>query len=202
MAARIAGAKVKRAGEQPRPHTLLVANHISWLDILVMGSATGCAFVSKDDLGHPLIHWLADQNGTIYIDRSARRDAPNQVAVIQRGLTRARPVAIFPEGTVGPGNDLLPFRSTLLAAMAPGPAGAMLQPVAIDYGAAAGELSWHDEPALRNTLRILGRRGTFQVIVRMLDPLPPANDRKLLASLARERISAAMAASDSQALPL
>ena len=57
-------------GAPVRPHTLLVANHTSWLDILVLGGATGCAFVSKDELGHGFIHWLADQNATVYVKRS------------------------------------------------------------------------------------------------------------------------------------
>src|SRR4029079_9273080 len=66
-AAWIIGARVRRDGAAIGPHTLLVANHTSWLDILVLGGATGCTFVSKDALGHPFIHWLADQNDTVYV---------------------------------------------------------------------------------------------------------------------------------------
>ncbi|MEO5774246.1 MAG: lysophospholipid acyltransferase family protein [Sphingomicrobium sp.] len=196
-AARIAGARVHTVGSQPARHTLLVANHISWLDILILSGATGCAFVSKDDLGHGFVHWLADENHTIYVNRSARRESGNQVAAIQKGLRREQPLAIFPEGTVGPGDHLLPFRSTLLAAVAPAPDEVSVQPVAIDYGEAPAEISWHGEKGAANVLRILGRRGTFAVTVRLLDPLPRSSDRKQLALVARERIAAALAASSS-----
>jgi 1-acyl-sn-glycerol-3-phosphate acyltransferase len=193
---------VRVVGPKPKPYSLLIANHISWLDILVLSSATGCAFVSKDKLGSRLIHWLADQNHTIYVDRSARRQVGSQVATIREALGRRLPVAIFPEGTVGPGDELLPFRSTLLAAVAPGPEGTHVQPVAIDYGAAATELSWHGEQAIPNALRILGRRGTFPVTVRLLEQLPASNDRKAIAALAQERIGASLAASSSNTHPL
>jgi 1-acyl-sn-glycerol-3-phosphate acyltransferase len=201
-AAAIVGAKVRVVGPKPKPHSLIIANHISWLDILVLSSATGCVFVSKDKLGSRLIHWLADQNHTIYVDRSARRHAGDQVAAIRQALRRTLPVTIFPEGTVGPGDRLLPFRSTLLAAVAPRPDECHVQPVAIDYGAAATELSWHGERAVPNALRILGRRGNFPVTVRLLEQLPPSDDRKALAALAQERIAAALAASSSNTHPL
>jgi 1-acyl-sn-glycerol-3-phosphate acyltransferase len=196
-AASIAGARVRIEGVEPGPHTLLLANHISWLDILVLSSATGCAFVSKDELGHGLVHWLADQNHTIYVDRSARRDSHNQVSAIREALRNARPLAIFPEGTVGPGDYLLPFRSTLLAAVTPAPEGARVHPVAIDYGGLATEVSWHGENAISNVLRILGRRGSIPVTVRLLQPLPPSEDRKQLAALAHARIITALGASSS-----
>jgi len=74
----VIGARVRLKGRKIRPHTLLVSNHTSWLDILVIGGATNCAFVSKDELGHPLIHWLADQNATVYIKRTHRKGAKVQ----------------------------------------------------------------------------------------------------------------------------
>ena len=176
---------------------MLISNHVSWLDILVLGRATGCAFVSKDRLGHPLIHWLADQNRTIYVDRSSRKSAGNQVETIRHALKRRQPIALFPEGTTGPGDHLLPFRSALLAAVAPAPADCFVQPVAIDYAPNRRELAWFQEPALKNVLRILGRRGRFQVTVRLLEQLPRLDDRKQLALLAHERIAASLFASSS-----
>jgi 1-acyl-sn-glycerol-3-phosphate acyltransferase len=184
-------------GPKPYPHSLLLANHLSWLDIFVLASATGTAFVSKDRLGNRLIHWLADQNRTVYVDRSARRAAGDQVTAVRAALERGQPLALFPEGTTGPGHHLLPFRSTLLAAVAPPLKGCWVQPVAIDYGAAAQEISWHKEPAVRNVLRIFGRKGTIPVAVRLLEPLPPINDRKALAALAQQRVAASLAASSS-----
>lgn len=201
-AARICGVDVRVVGPKPFPHTLLLANHVSWLDILVLASATGCAFVSKDKLGHPLVHWLADQNGTIYVNRNARGAAADQVAAIRAGLERRQPTALFPEGTTGPGDELLRFRPTLLAAVAPPPPDSHVQPAAIDYYSAATEVSWFEERALTNVFRLLGRKGRLPVTVRLLERLPSMDDRKQLAALARERIAASLAASSSNSHPL
>ncbi len=196
-ASHIAGANVRTVGPKPKPHSLLLSNHLSWMDILVLGRATGCAFVSKDKLGHPLIHWLADQNRTIYVDRSSRKAAGSQVQTIRQALRRRQPIALFPEGTTGGGDHLLPFRSALLAAVAPAPNGTFVQPVAIDYRPIQQEIAWFHEPAMKNVLRILGRPGRFQVTVRLLEHLPYSEDRKQLAQLAQERIAAALFASSS-----
>lgn len=176
-------------GRKVRPHTLLVANHVSWLDILVLGGATGCAFVSKDELGHPFIHWLADQNGTVYVKRSHVKGAKNQAMAIAEALEGDRPVALFPEGTTGPGTHLLPFRSTLLEAANFAARKIIIRPVAMDYGEAAAEIGWWHEPGRDNVLRLLGRRGTLPVAVRVLEPIAGAADRKQLTRQAREAIA-------------
>ena len=86
-AARIAGARIRVRGAPLEPHTLVVANHTSWLDILVLGGAAGTAFVSKAEVrGTPLIGWLADQNHTLYIERAERSDAHGQVRRISEAL--------------------------------------------------------------------------------------------------------------------
>jgi 1-acyl-sn-glycerol-3-phosphate acyltransferase len=177
-AAWIVGARVRLEGPRIAPHTLLVSNHVSWLDILVLGGATNCAFVSKAELGHPLIHWLADQNRTVYVQRSERRAAKDQAIAIAKALERFQPVTLFPEGTTGPGTHLLPFRSTLLEAANFAAKSVAIRPVAMDYGAAAAEVGWFDEPGKDNVLRLLGRRGTLPVTVRALPPLDRAADRK------------------------
>jgi 1-acyl-sn-glycerol-3-phosphate acyltransferase len=186
-------------GKPLAPHSLLVCNHVSWLDILVIGSATGCAFVSKHELGHPLVHWMADQGETLYVRRDDRRGAGGQAEAIARKLREARPLALFPEGTTGPGTEMLPFRSTLFAAVAPAPAGVEVRPVAIDYGDAASDLGWYEEPGKVNVLRTLGRLRAFPVTVRLLDPLPPMGDRKALAHAAREAIARWLTSSGARA---
>lgn len=173
-------------------HTLLVSNHVNWLDILVLGRATGCAFVSKAELGHPFIHWLADQNATVYVKRAHRKGAKDQAIAIAKALEGTRPVALFPEGTTGPGTHLLPFRSTLLEAANFAAKDVAIRPVAIDYGAIAAEIGWWHESGKDNVLRVLGRRGTLPVTVRVLGPLDRAGDRKQLAHRAREEIAEAL----------
>ncbi|MEO5973341.1 MAG: lysophospholipid acyltransferase family protein [Sphingomicrobium sp.] len=196
-AAWICGARVSVTGPPPGPHTLLVSNHVSWLDILILGGATGCAFVSKDALGHGFIHWLADQNATLYIKRSHRKGARDQAESIAAALGGDQPLALFPEGTTGPGDHLLPFRSTLLEAAAVAPRAVAVRPVALDYGTAAAEIGWHGESGRDNVLRVLGRRGSLAVTVHLLAPLPHGGDRKALAQAARDVIADALAASSS-----
>ena len=181
------------SGEPIRAHTLLICNHVSWLDILVLGGATGCAFVSKESLGHPLVHWLADQNQTLYIHRGRRSATADQASAIAGALDRPQPLALFPEGTTGPGDHLLPFRSSLLDAVAPAPPQVEVRPVAIDYGSGASEIGWYEESAKSNVPRVLGRKGHLPTVVHILPPLEPSEDRKHLAHQAREAIAAALA---------
>ena len=193
-AARIAGVDARVEGTPLAAHTLAVANHTSWLDILILGGEAGTAFVSKAEVrGTPLIGWLADQNHTLYIDRAERRDAHGQVRRIAAALEEPQPLTVFPEGTTGDGRHLLPFRSTLLEAVAPAPPDVTVRPVAIDYGEGLDSIAWHSgERGMANALRVLGRRGRLPVTVRLLDPLAPSTDRKVLARQARARIAAAL----------
>jgi len=194
-AAWICGARVRTEGGPIAPHTLLICNHTSWLDILVLAGATGCTFVSKAELGHPLIHWMADQNDTLYVRRHHRRGAPQQADAVACKLRDPQPLALFPEGTTGPGTHLLPFRSTLLSAVTPLPSGVTVHPIAIDYGEAAPEIGWYEEPGKDNVLRILGRTHLIPVTVRILHQLPAMDDRKALAHAARDAILAALPSS-------
>ena len=180
---------MRLTGAPVPPHTLLLANHTSWLDILVLGGATGCAFVSKDQLGHGFIHWLADQNSTVYVKRSHRRGAKDQAVAIAHALEGTKPVALFPEGTTGPGTHLLRFRSTLLEAANFAAKDVEIRAVAIDYGAAAAEVGWYNEPGKNNVLRVLGRRGTLPVTVHVLASLDRSGDRKRLARQAQQAIA-------------
>lgn len=191
-AAWICGARVGTVGTPAERHTLLLANHTSWLDIMILAGATGCVFVSKDDLGHGLLHWLADQNSTVYVKRSHVRGAKDQAVALAAALEGEKPVTVFPEATTGPGTHLLAFRSTLLEAANYAARDVAIRPVAVDYGAARAEVGWHEEAGMANVLRILGRRGSLPVTVRLLDPLDRASDRKQLAGAARAAIASAL----------
>ena len=189
------GARPCVQGERLKPKTLLISNHVSWLDILVLGGSTGTAFVSKDNLGHGVIHWLADQNATIYVRREDRKGSMEQAAAIARAAERNQPIVLFPEGTTGPGDHMLPFRSSLLEAASYAADDVEIRPIAIDYGSAASEIGWHGEPGKDNVLRIMGRKGTLPVIVHLLPPLDRTSDRKALAQKARDAIAETLASS-------
>lgn len=120
---------------------LLVANHISWLDILVVHATGHCRFVSKADVrAWPLIGSMATAAGTLYIERESRRDALRVVHQMAASLQASEVLAVFPEGTTGDGSSVLPFHANLLqAALA---ADAPAQPLSIDYlDAASGQRS-------------------------------------------------------------
>lgn len=96
---------------------LLVSNHISWLDILVLHAARHCRFISKADIAHwPLVGTLATAAGTLYITRESRRDALRVVHHMADCLRAGDVLAVFPEGTTGDGSVVLPFHANLLQA--------------------------------------------------------------------------------------
>ena len=131
---RILGVGLEVRGLVPPPEAggLLVANHISWLDILVMNAARPARFVSKADVKRwPLLGSLITGAGTLYLERESRRDAMRVVHHVAERLQRDDLVAIFPEGTTGDGIELLPFHANLfqaaIAAQAP------VRPVALSF---------------------------------------------------------------------
>lgn len=183
------GLRLRVTGQPVRGHALLVANHTSWLDILVLGGAVKSAFVAKDELGHPLIHWLADQNATVYVRRSHVSGARDQAIAVAKALEGDQPVTLFPEGTTGSGRQLLFFRSTLLEAANFAARDVQIRPVALDYGPAAPDIAWFDESGKDNVLRLLGRKGSLAVTVHLLAPLERSAGRKRLAAEAAEAIA-------------
>ncbi|GAA4013956.1 hypothetical protein GCM10022280_10410 [Sphingomonas swuensis] len=191
----LAGARVRSDGPRPGAGTLIVANHVSWLDIPVLAGATDCAFVAKDSLrGHPFMRWLCEENGTVFVDRDTRSSVGEQVAAMEAAIRSHKPLTLFPEGTVGDGRTLLPFRSSLLSLAEQPPLPLTVQPVAIDYGRHAPEFGWPTgEKGEANFLRLLGRRGTVAVTLHFLEALPQGLDRKALARLSRAAVADAIA---------
>ena len=94
---------------------LLVCNHISWLDILVIHATRHCRFVSKSELRDwPVLGTLASGGGTLYIERAQRKDAMRMVKDMAQSLRNGDVLAVFPEGTTGDGMGLLPFHANLI----------------------------------------------------------------------------------------
>ena len=195
LVARAAGMRVRVVGVPLERDVLFLANHLSWLDILVLAGASGTAFVAKAEVAEtPLVGWLAGLNATVFVARAERSAVRGQADSLRSALGRGQPVALFPEGTTEGGGEILPFRASLLAALYPPLPGVMVQPVALDYGAAARDLAWvGDETGLANVRKVLSRRGSTPVIVQFLAPVDPAAaDRKSLASAARDEIVEAL----------
>ena len=172
---------------------MVVANHVSWLDIFVIDSIATCAFVAKSEVRRwPLAGWLAAMAGTVFIER-ARRHAVHQV--IERLRTRLRerfPVAVFPEATTSTGAALRPFHGNLLeAAIAEG---ALVVPVGLRYRDHDGNLSeaaaYVDDMTFVESLWQVTGVPYIVADVHVLAPVPAAGrHRHQLARELRELIS-------------
>ena len=146
----------------------------------------------------PAIGWLAGLNDTIYVARTARRQARDQADRLRAALDAGRSVSFFPEGTTEGGHAVLPFRASLFGSLYPPIEGVLVQPVAIDYGALTHDIAWVGEESTgANARRVMSGYRRIPVTVRFLDPIDPrsAGDRKALAALAREAIVQALGAS-------
>jgi 1-acyl-sn-glycerol-3-phosphate acyltransferase len=180
---------------RPRPGAkLIVANHVSWLDIMAIHAVCPQArFVSKADVRHwPLVSRLVDAAGTLYLERDKRRDALRVVHQMAQALAAGQSVAVFPEGTTSDGRSLLPFHANLLqAAIA---TATPVQPVALRYADAAEPISrsarYVDHVSLARSLWWLACGEGLVVHVHLLSALGSAHaERRALAARAREAIA-------------
>jgi 1-acyl-sn-glycerol-3-phosphate acyltransferase len=111
---RIFAVRVDLSGKAPSSG-LLVANHLSYLDILLLSSLVPCVFVAKSEVsGWPMFGWFARMAGTIFVNRESRRDAARASEAIRSALREDALVVLFPEGTSSNGAEVLPFKSSLL----------------------------------------------------------------------------------------
>ena len=165
------GVQLEVSGTPPHAGpVLLVANHISWLDIVVLHAARHCRFVSKSDVKHwPLVGTLATGAGTLYIERASRRDAMRVVHQMAQALKDGEILAVFPEGTTGDGTTVLPFHANLI--QAPISAHAPVLPVALQFvdgrtGAPSRAVSYvGDESLLGSIWRTLCARELRALVV-------------------------------------
>jgi 1-acyl-sn-glycerol-3-phosphate acyltransferase len=193
---RAAGADMRIAGTPILRDVLIVANHLSWLDILLIADACGARFVAKEEVSRwPAIGWLAGLNDTVYVARAERGRVHEQADRLRGAIEEHTPVTLFAEGGTGDGRTLGPFRASLLAALLPPMPGVLLQPVAVDYGAEAPLVAWEgDLPVGAEAMRLLGLPGRRQAVLRFLPPIDPATlpDRKALAAAAHAALREAL----------
>lgn len=165
-------------------HGLIVANHISYLDIVGLSSGIGCAFIAKKEIaGWPLFGAYSRLGATIFVDRERKGDVAAVTHLMRAHLDAAIPLVLFPEGTSTDGSHVLPFRSSLLE-----PAVKLRCPVApcgLSYSIEDGDVAtdiayWGDMSLAPHLLRMVTKRTVHLDI--HFGPARTANaDRKTLA---------------------
>ena len=194
---RMLGMQLQVRGSFRAGAKLIVANHVSWLDIMAVHAVCPQArFVSKAEVRDwPLVNRLVDAARTLYLQRERARDALRVVHQMAEALQAGDTVAVFPEGTTGAGQALLPFHANLLqAAIA---TGAPVQPVALRYAdadrAVSAAADFTGDITLGQSLWALARARGMQVQVQVLDAVGTRHaDRRALAAHLQALIAAAL----------
>jgi len=187
------GVELRPTGTAIEPGCLLVANHISWLDIFVLNALVPSAFVSKAEVRDwPLFGWLASRNDTVFLRRGSRGHAKIINGEIGALLDAGRNVALFPEGTTTDGSHVLHFHAALLQPAIE--SGHAVQPVAISYHAPGGEFSlapaYHGDVSLGQSLAAIIAEPRLVARTLATKPLSTKEgaSRRALAQTARDAI--------------
>jgi 1-acyl-sn-glycerol-3-phosphate acyltransferase len=191
------GMRVRRVGAPLPGAAMFVANHVSWIDIVLMHSQRALGFVAKSEIERwPLIGWLATQGGTIYHHRGDNESLHGVMHQMLQRLQDGKAVGVFPEGRTCDGREINNFHARIFqpAVLAQVP----VQPVALKYGAggdAQTVIAFRKrENFIQNFWRLLGEPGR-PVEVHFLEPASVDGEgRRRLALVCRDRIIAAMAA--------
>ncbi len=205
---RIMGFRVEVRGEQSavRP-TLYACNHVSYLDIMVLGSLIEGSFVAKSEVARwPLFGWLARLQRSVFVERRGHQVARSRDELNQR-LENDEDLILFPEGTSGDGNQVLPFKSALfsVAERRPHDRPLLVQPVSIAYtrldGVPMGRylrplFAWYGDMELANHLWQVAGLGWATVVVEFHAPvtIDAFGTRKSLSEYCQGQVAAGMSA--------
>ena len=189
---------VRVVGEPSRDRAVLyISNHVSWVDIVVIGSVSPVAFVAKKEVrSWPLVGITAAMQRTVFVDRTRRHQAAEAVGEIVKRLASGTSVVLFAEGTSSDGNRVLPFRSALLgaverAAAHTGAGAILIQPMSISYTSLHGIpmgrqhrplVAWYGDLDFLPHIKEFIARGAVDAVVSYGAPAPVdgATDRKTM----------------------
>lgn len=207
------GVRVTVRGTPPAPHeaALVLANHVSWLDIPVLGAVATLSFIAKSEIaGWPVVGVLARLQRSVFIDRARRTHTATVNSVLAARLAAGDLVVLFAEGTTGDGNRVLPFRASLVgaarAALVEGGLDRVrLQPLAIAYTRRAGlpvtrverpDLAWYGDVELAPHVETFLKCGPVDVEVVWGEPIvfDATSDRKRATAFAEDRVRHAVRA--------
>lgn len=187
--------RVTARGTPPERPFILVVNHLSYLDVIVLQTHLKAVFVSKAEVSRwPAVGWLARTFGTLFIDRRMKRDVLRVQALVEEALAEGDGVIVFPEGTTSPGERVLPFRAALLDA--PARTGRSVAYAALSYATPPGEppahlaVCWWGGMDFVPHLWQLLRLPRLQATVVFGDDTVHAEDRRELARHLEARVAA------------
>lgn len=190
----ILGVEITVDGHRPQPPALIASNHVSWLDIIVLGCLTQTVFLSKHEIRHwPVVGWLAARAGTLFIRRGDGEAGviKDQIAahLLGNGL-----LTLFPEGTTTDGREVRPFFSRLFAAAIE--SDTPVVPVALRYhvdGQHDAIAPYTGDQPITDNLRGLITRPRTQIHVAFGEPLRSnGHSRREVARLAHDAVLAAL----------
>jgi len=191
------GVRLDSTGTPP-PGGLLVANHISWLDIYAINAVAPTTFLSKDDVLHwPLIGWLAKRVGTLFLERGSRTAALRAKQHLVAELRAGGLVGVFPEGTTGFGDHVMPFHAALFQSAIDSEVPVM--PALVRYtdrnGRPSTAAAYVGETSLWECARSIVTASGLTVHVTFLPAVPTiGTERRHLAHHSHQLISHALAA--------
>lgn len=204
---RLLGLQLEIHGQPPGfcpPNMLVVANHISWMDIFALNCVTVSHFVAKQEIRTwPFIGWLVASAGTLFIDRTNRRDASRINEHLARALENGSCMAVFPEATTSEGDVLLPFKASLFESALL--AKSSVQPVAIRYEDIEGNrtqaASYAGDTTFMQSLYAIVRQPRIKVTLHFAAPLQAElyPSRFALSEAARQEVASRLTLSPSSA---
>ncbi len=182
----LVGMRINVEGQPPRPPFFLVANHLSYIDIILVASQMDCVFIAKKEISDwPGMGWLAGGVGTIFIDRKNFQDIPRVIGLIDEALNVGSGIVLFPEGTSTMGETIMPFSPALMEPAAR--AGYPVSYATISYDtplseppAHASVCWWGDMEFAPHLLKLL-LMSKFRATITYGEDAIHADDRKVLA---------------------
>lgn len=189
----VIGMRIRTSGKPPLPPFCLVSNHLSYLDVMLLGSRVRAAFVSRADIsGWPLIGFLAKAGGTLFINREQKKDVLRINEEMEAILLQGGGIAFFPEGTTSKGDDVHRFKASLLDL--PARLGTPVAYATISYATprSAGPADevlcwWGNSPFGPHVLGVLGLTHFYATIDFGPDVIQ-SSDRKELAAALEQRV--------------
>lgn len=183
-------------GEPVEQGNLCVANHVSWVDTVILNNAVPLSFVSRHDVEEwPFIGTFTKRMGSIYVDRTNKFQAYRSIPALEERLLQGRSVIVFPESTTTDGTELLPFFGMFLESAVR--VGCYVQPIALKYtdkhGRLLREAAYAGEDSFGETLARILKQPKVYAHLDFLEPIDARNkNRKEIAQISRERIKAAL----------